>query len=50
MVIRFLRYITMSGLVGYGSSEDEEDEIQPEKPSKVGDCYTLLYWKEMDTY
>lgn len=25
----------MSGLVGYGSS-DEEDEIQPEKPAKVG--------------
>ena len=27
----------MSGLVGYGSSDEEdEDELQPEKPAKVG--------------
>lgn len=29
----------MNALVGYGSS-DEEDDIQPEKPAKVGSCYT----------
>lgn len=28
----------MNSLVGYGSS-DEEDDIQPERPVKVGDCY-----------
>ena len=27
----------MSGLVGYGSS-DEEDDVPPERPAKVGDC------------
>lgn len=26
----------MSGLVGYGSSDEDEDELQPEKPAKVG--------------
>ncbi|KAI7293704.1 hypothetical protein KC340_g16403, partial [Hortaea werneckii] len=25
----------MSGLVGYGSSDEEEDELQPEKPAKM---------------
>ncbi len=35
----------MSGLVGYGSS-DEEDEIQPEKPTKVGDCYLTRTGKD----
>jgi hypothetical protein len=34
----------MSGLVGYGSS-DEEDDIQPERPAKVGDCYYNLDWE-----
>ncbi|KAI7346634.1 hypothetical protein KC320_g7710, partial [Hortaea werneckii] len=24
----------MSGLVGYGSSDEDEDELQPEKPAK----------------
>ena len=39
---------TMSGLVGYGSS-DEEDEVQPERPAKVGSCYYNRL-KSMDTY
>jgi hypothetical protein len=30
----------MSGLVGYGSS-DEEDDIQPDKPSKVSGIICL---------
>ncbi|KAI6788490.1 hypothetical protein KC361_g9024, partial [Hortaea werneckii] len=25
----------MSGLVGYGSSDEEDDELQPEKPAKM---------------
>ncbi|KAI7098603.1 hypothetical protein KC352_g38364, partial [Hortaea werneckii] len=25
----------MSGLVGYGSSDEDEDELQPEKPAKM---------------
>ena len=29
----------MNALVGYGSS-DEEEEAQPTRPSKVGDCYS----------
>ena len=32
----------MSGLVGYGSSDDEGDHVQPgeaPRPAKVGDCY-----------
>lgn len=34
----------MSGLVGYASSDDESD-MQPEKPAKVGDCYYRLTGK-----
>lgn len=32
------RHNTMSGLVGYASSDEDEDEddIQPSKPAKVG--------------
>ena len=37
----------MSGLVGYGSS-DEEVDIQPERPAKVGDCYII--WTEKHGY
>lgn len=33
-----LNRIKMSGLVGYGSS-DEEDDIPPERPAKVGLCH-----------
>lgn len=29
----------MNALVGYGSS-DEEEEVKPTRPSKVGDCYS----------
>ena len=38
----------MNALVGYGTS-DEEDEMGPEKPAKVGHLYDLLNWKAMDT-
>lgn len=38
----------MSGLVGYGSSDEEEedDELQPEKPAKVGHLH-LRYYSRM---
>lgn len=29
----------MNALVGYDSS-DEEEEVKPTRPSKVGDCYS----------
>lgn len=30
----------MSTLVGYGSSDEEEDDVETERPAKVGRCYT----------
>ena len=41
-------YNTMNSLVAYESSDDE-DNIQPEKPAEVGDCYSSA-WKSTDAY
>lgn len=28
----------MNALVGYGSSDEEEDDVLPQRPAKVGIC------------
>ncbi|RMZ22175.1 hypothetical protein D0859_13801, partial [Hortaea werneckii] len=40
----------MSGLVGYGSSDEDDDELQPEKPAKVGNYSysTIAYMARLD--
>ncbi len=42
--VLYLTHHIMSALVSYASSDGEEDDddVQPEKPAKVGRCHILL--------